>query len=597
MFGILGKCCSCTEVTQRLTFLLGGESVPAEDALESDPLLAAQSSPEAPGEDQQEAKRITFSYNEPPGHHDNEPSDSDDEEPSGGASKTMMPGESEARAAARAAEERIGAEERKREEQEAVSHAIMKAQELAKAEELEKAGAKAAQERATAEAIRKQAEEAAAAAAKAAEERAAAAVARHRAEEALEAAEAAKAAQAGAAQAEEEAEQEAVEEAEMQAPQEASIQVDVGEEEKAEALAMFERIDKNGDGSLTHGEMKKFMQQEPWARTLLAGESFHWQDFFGALDTDRDGSVQESEFIDFYVTSIKPHVEMEEGQAAEHEAARQDLTANVDLIWGGWSAAAGAEMQAPQEANVQVEVGEEEKAEALAMFERIDKNGDGSLTHREIKKFMQQEPWARTLLAGESFHWQDFFGALDTDRDGSVQESEFIDFYVTSIKPHVEVAAHPKSSDETHIEGISDLRQPGSAVKAAEETSEGAEAPLDEAVVEVERSPGKRKARKKKKKKQGKEEEAELDPGREQNPHRDVFDPLDANFENAMQEDTTRKAAIQSKLDAMADPLDNDFEDFLSSPRGAELQESGTNLADEMQVAELDGKTDYGQIP
>jgi len=468
MFGILGKCCSCTEVTQRLTFLLGGESVPAEDALESDPLLAAQSSPEAPGEDQQEAKRITFSYNEPPGHHDNEPSDSDDEEPSGGASKTMMPGESEARAAARAAEERIGAEERKREEQEAVSHAIMKAQELAKAEELEKAGAKAAQERATAEAIRKQAEEAAAAAAKAAEERAAAAVARHRAEEALEAAEAAKAAQAGAAQAEEEAEQEAVEEAEMQAPQEASIQVEVGEEEKAEALAMFERIDKNGDGSLTHGEMKKFMQQEPWARTLLAGESFHWQDFFGALDTDRDGSVQ---------------------------------------------------------------------------------------------------------------------------------ESEFIDFYVTSIKPHVEVAAHPKSSDETHIEGISDLRQPGSAVKAAEETSEGAEAPLDEAVVEVERSPGKRKARKKKKKKQGKEEEAELDPGREQNPHRDVFDPLDANFENAMQEDTTRKAAIQSKLDAMADPLDNDFEDFLSSPRGAELQESGTNLADEMQVAELDGKTDYGQIP
>jgi len=87
------------------------------------------------------------------------------------------------------------------------------------------------------------------------------------------------------------------------------------------------------------------------------------------------------------------------------------------------------------------------REEAAKMFDRIDKNHDGQLTHKEIKHFMQKEPWARTLLAGESFHWSNFFAALDTDRDGVVQQQEFEHFYSTAIHPHI--AIHAMKDDET----------------------------------------------------------------------------------------------------------------------------------------------------
>jgi len=78
------------------------------------------------------------------------------------------------------------------------------------------------------------------------------------------------------------------------------------------------------------------------------------------------------------------------------------------------------------------------EAEALEMFNAIDKNSDGQLTHREIKNFMQKEPWARQLLAGETFHWQEFFKNLDIDGDGNIQQGEFLKFYHASIKVHVQ---------------------------------------------------------------------------------------------------------------------------------------------------------------
>ena len=43
--------------------------------------------------------------------------------------------------------------------------------------------------------------------------------------------------------------------------------------------------------------------------------------------------------------------------------------------------------------------------EAMAMFGAADKNKDTTLSHTELKKYMRQERWARTLLTGDDFHW------------------------------------------------------------------------------------------------------------------------------------------------------------------------------------------------
>jgi len=57
------------------------------------------------------------------------------------------------------------------------------------------------------------------------------------------------------------------------------------EEPDAAASVMFSSIDKNTDGRLTHGELKKFIKKQPWARELTGSESFHWKDLFAQYDT------------------------------------------------------------------------------------------------------------------------------------------------------------------------------------------------------------------------------------------------------------------------------------------------------------------------
>lgn len=43
--------------------------------------------------------------------------------------------------------------------------------------------------------------------------------------------------------------------------------------------------------------------------------------------------------------------------------------------------------------------------DAMAMFGAADKDKNNTLSHTELKKYMRQERWARTLLTGDDFHW------------------------------------------------------------------------------------------------------------------------------------------------------------------------------------------------
>jgi len=306
-------------------------------------------------------------------------------------------------------------------------------------------------------------------------------------------------------------------------------------DQEEEALQMFHRIDKNADNNLTHTEIKNFLHKEPWARQLLAGESFHWHDFFATLDTDGDGNVQEGEFVKFYIDKMKPHVqgnqaahsdesssfawtsreeelrllfrvvdidgsgavEIEELESLGHLRMKEDhlerfwdaektktLLTRMDTNGDGViqedefvpffyealgvlsdqqfdelmvdfkehvkqkqeEAVEAAREEAPQGGEEVASA--EEQSDALNMFQAADKNGDGKLTYVELKKYMRRQPWARCMIAGDDFHWKDFFLTLDADGDGLVSAGEFAPFYNEKIQPMVDEAPEMDPLDE-----------------------------------------------------------------------------------------------------------------------------------------------------
>ena len=50
-----------------------------------------------------------------------------------------------------------------------------------------------------------------------------------------------------------------------------------------DALALFEMADKNQNGRLSHGELKKLLKAQSWAEALLASPDFHWKSLFGEV--------------------------------------------------------------------------------------------------------------------------------------------------------------------------------------------------------------------------------------------------------------------------------------------------------------------------
>ena len=72
------------------------------------------------------------------------------------------------------------------------------------------------------------------------------------------------------------------------------------------AATLFNAVDKNHDGHLSHSELKKHLQNAPWALPFIHGEGFHWADLFAQYDTDNDGHISEAEFVRLYHQKLLP---------------------------------------------------------------------------------------------------------------------------------------------------------------------------------------------------------------------------------------------------------------------------------------------------
>eukprot|EP00927_Polykrikos_kofoidii_P030738 TRINITY_DN26467_c0_g1_i1.p1 TRINITY_DN26467_c0_g1~~TRINITY_DN26467_c0_g1_i1.p1 ORF type:complete len:1248 (+),score=283.84 TRINITY_DN26467_c0_g1_i1:65-3745(+) len=151
-------------------------------------------------------------------------------------------------------------------------------------------------------------------------------------------------------------------------------QASAGQEWNDKLIQLFDEIDKNGNGVLSHRELKAYVSdKDPGARLKLG--IGRWKDFMAAVDTDGDMQISRDEFLAFFV--------------------RANL--NPQKCYG-------------------------------ALFDAMDKDANGILTYSEIKAWEHCEnPRVFEMLGVKS--WRDLVATLDSDGDGQVSRSEFVSYY------------------------------------------------------------------------------------------------------------------------------------------------------------------------
>jgi len=70
-----------------------------------------------------------------------------------------------------------------------------------------------------------------------------------------------------------------------------------------DAVAMFEAVDRNHDDLLSHGELKQYLHQSPWAQEWITEHSFHWKDLFSRCTHTNYLSLADSSFLLFEDTT------------------------------------------------------------------------------------------------------------------------------------------------------------------------------------------------------------------------------------------------------------------------------------------------------
>jgi len=155
------------------------------------------------------------------------------------------------------------------------------------------------------------------------------------------------------------------------------------------ARKLFVAADKDNKGVLTKPQLRKFFQSNDAVREVVLGDNFHWQDFFDATDTNKDGVFDIHEFT----ASVSASVERN-----KHELERKRA----------------AEL-------------------ARKIFEAADVDKNKVLSHKEVRNYFKSNPAEREMILGESFHWEDFFKATDTNMDGVFDAEEFTASVVSAV--------------------------------------------------------------------------------------------------------------------------------------------------------------------
>lgn len=147
-----------------------------------------------------------------------------------------------------------------------------------------------------------------------------------------------------------------------------------GKELEARYRKLFKEIDHNGDGNLSHTELKSYVARVDPAMRLKLGIG-RWQDFLAEVDADGDGRINEEEFVSHFTRT------------------------NLDPVkcYG-------------------------------ALFDAIDCHGTGVISQGEFRDYAwYKNPNLFRLLGVSS--WEQFMRTLDFDGDGAITRDEFVAHY------------------------------------------------------------------------------------------------------------------------------------------------------------------------
>lgn len=166
-----------------------------------------------------------------------------------------------------------------------------------------------------------------------------------------------------------------------------------GKELEARFRKIFKEIDRNGDGNLTHNELKAYVASVDPAARLKLGIG-RWQDFLAEADADHDGKVSEAEFVSHFTRT------------------------NLDPVkcYG-------------------------------ALFDSIDCYGNGFITIGEFHEYQWYKNPNLFRLLGVS-NWEQFVETLDVDGDGVIQRDEFVSHYTSVANCGKVLAFSDEAADE-----------------------------------------------------------------------------------------------------------------------------------------------------
>jgi Ca2+-binding EF-hand superfamily protein len=66
------------------------------------------------------------------------------------------------------------------------------------------------------------------------------------------------------------------------------------------ANQLFQSWDKNGEGAITRGELKRCMKVSACFAEMIKRDDFHWKDLWLQYDQNADGTVTTAEFVRLY---------------------------------------------------------------------------------------------------------------------------------------------------------------------------------------------------------------------------------------------------------------------------------------------------------